>query len=806
MTNDRPSLPDRRQLLAGLAAAPLVAADPLSAQPDPGCSGQPILFSEMGERALGAGVARIQTVGRTVAGRFAASYRLDESQERFSAAGTRLFSAAVASGRAAGDVERALSALEARFRVRTGDGRWFILDESRKLAGHFGAQGDGRADDTEAIQALIDWHVYFAGPTEGGEIHLGPGTFRTTAAIHAPYGGPRRFDRVELVGEGMVAGPGFGGTVILCDHDEAMGINFQGARYGGARELSLQGRLRDHILRNRFGTATPALDDLDEAAWADPALPRTSGSRYAPYAGITIDAYSGTRPSGGYPAVDYPAWLPADEARQYGKTFSSALGFERVRIAGFNTGLACQPCDADGNGDFITLRGCAITHCALGISIGNTQSRNFSLTDCQAAYFHTFVATNRHGRQNGRIQGTWKDVSVSNGIDVMDIGSTAIVGPVQFDTLYAEAIFRLGHVRGGTSAETSMIFTGGSLSFDLQGVGGRGVPIYILGHPGQPGQGPGGRSIQIEFNGTGINRFPSVATLLADGVVLRGASLQSGLSNAATAEPWRRTAFNSLAGGLITARLESRGRAHDIGYSAFDLDNAARRVAVRAREGADQSTRSVAVSHFAPSARAHAAQQMERLVNPQAVTSLDKSQLADVRLAGRMLTFRTAMSAAASEAAGLVPGGILYDLATGFVFWVMTRRGSEGAFEIAAELQNGWRERDGRFAYEAAFDPGRGRLLALAGRYYTPSRPLFIEATAGSPVLRISGADGAVSNALNEIKPGDRLHAAEGELQWLPGDAAVVRAGAGDIVLAAPVRRSVSGRRLDWLRRAPDQG
>jgi hypothetical protein len=138
------------------------------------------------------------------------------------------------------------------------------------------------------------------------------------------------------------------------------------------------------------------------------------------------------------------------------------------------------------------------------------------------------------------------------------------------------------------------------------------------------------------------------------------------------------------------------------------------------------------------------------------------------------------------------------------VFWVMSRRGGEGAYEIAAELQNGWRERGGRFAYETTFDPGRGPLLALAGRYYTPSRPLFIEATAGSPVLRVSGADGAVSNAQDEIRAGDRLHAAEGEPQWLPADTAIARTGPGELVLAAPVRRSVSGRRLDWLRRAPE--
>jgi hypothetical protein len=804
MTPGRSRKPNRRQLIAGIAAVPLAASRAAAAQASTGCAQASVLFAELTQTALDPEATRIETAGRTVAGRFAAAYRLDESQQPFSAAGMRLLAAAVASGRRQAEAEQALGELESRFRARTRDGRWFTLDEPRKLAGHYGAVGDGRADDTAALQALIDWHVYFVDDSEGGETHIGAGTFRTTRPLHAPYGGPRRFDRVQLVGEGMVAGPGMGGTLILCDHDEAMGINFQGARYGGARELSLRGRLYDYILRNRLGGSRPALDDLDEANWADAAAPRTGDSRFAPYAGITVDAYAGAKPAGGYPDVDYPAWLPLSEAAQYGKTFSSALRFERVRIDGFHAGLVNQPCDADGNGDFIALSGCAITRCVYAISIGNTQSRNFSLNDCQGAFFHTFLTTNKHGRRNGRVQGTWKDLSVGNGINLMDVGSTAIVGPMQFDTLYAEGIFRIGHIRGGASGETSMLFSGGALNFDFQGRDGRGVPTYILGNPQAPGHGPGGRSIHLEFNGTAINRFPTVATLITDGVLLGGCTIQSTLGNSATSEPWQRMAFNTLAGGLVTARLEGRGRIHDIGFTAYDLDRPGRRIPARAREGSENSSRAVAVSHYTPSARAAGLHEMERLVNPQATVPLEKGTFIGTRLDGRMLTFTTRVSEAASEAAGLTAGGVLYDLATGMVFWVVERRDGDGAFEIIAELQNGWRHRGGLVEYETPFEPAGGTMIAVAGRCYTPTRPLFADATAGSPVLRVVGADGGMSAAQAEIRAGDRLHAAAVELQWLPGDARIVRTTPGEIVLAEPARRSVTAQRLVWLRRKPE--
>jgi hypothetical protein len=56
-----------------------------------------------------------------------------------------------------------------------------------------------------------------------------------------------------------------------------------------------------------MGTMSPTTYDTNEANWIDPGLSITQDSRYAPYAAITIDAYSGPPPATSYPDVTYPA-------------------------------------------------------------------------------------------------------------------------------------------------------------------------------------------------------------------------------------------------------------------------------------------------------------------------------------------------------------------------------------------------------------------------------------------------------------------------------------------------------------------
>jgi hypothetical protein len=761
------------------------------------------LFDELGQLNAPVPVTRIFTAGRTIAGKFAAAYRLDESQVPMSAGGTALYQAAIASGQGAQAAEAAILALERRIRVQMADGRWFTLDEHRPLAGHFGAIGDGRADDTDALQAMIDWHVYWGEMPSKAEIHFGAGRFRTSRALHAPYGGAETLHHVQLIGEGMSYDSGFAGTTILCGHDTGMGVNFQGARNGGARDLSIRGRLSEHITKMRLGAEIPAIDDLRAENWSDPRLPGTADRRFSPFAGITVDAYSGPRPDRAYPAVAYPAWLPGGTV-QYGRAQSSGLRFQRIGISGFNAGFVNQPSDFDANGDFTALDGCAIQHCVYAISIGNSQSRNFSLDDSQAAYCHTFLTTRRHGRQNGRVQGTWKDFHVSNGIRLFEIHTTSVAGPLHFDTVYAEALYEIGEIGGGTSAETAIIFNGGSLSFQLQASALRGVPLFMLGSSGTPAAGPRGMSVSIQFNGTSFTNFPTVLTLLTDGVVLRGCLVQSTLSSSGTSDRWRRFAFNTLAGGLVTAGLETRGRKHEISYSAFDLGGGNARASITTREGSEASDRAHCLSHYAPSARARSIHSMEILVNPQPVLAMDKAALPDMALVGRRLTFLAPMSGQEAERLGLVPGGIIYDAASGLLFWVATIIGAPGRYKVTAELQNGWRGEVSAGVANAEFDPRSGRFFFVTGRYYTPASPLFFDGSRGGMVLtRVSSAAGEIRAEQEEIRTGDVVVAEADSDQWLESeDAAVTSNHPGAIGVSVRLRGDVARKRLKWLRRS----
>src|SRR5581483_8396986 len=197
------------------------------------------------------------------------------------------------------------------------------------------------------------------------------GGYRISGPIHLGYG--TSYTSVVVEGDGYAyrAERQFDGTAIVCTHSNAPAFNFQGGRGSVLRGLAIAGANVAWITKQRLGANDAALDDTDAAAWIDPALDARAGSRHAPYAAITIDAYAGKRPDVSYPDVAYPAFLGA--AEQYGKRYSSDCLIEDVYIYGFAVGVCNQPCAADGNGDFTALRRVGIDSVQYGISVGNTQ-------------------------------------------------------------------------------------------------------------------------------------------------------------------------------------------------------------------------------------------------------------------------------------------------------------------------------------------------------------------------------------------------------------------------------------------------
>ncbi|MEM0905731.1 MAG: glycosyl hydrolase family 28-related protein [Pseudomonadota bacterium] len=363
-----------------------------------------------------------------------------------------------------------------------------------------GIVADGVTDDTDALQLAIDIAMFsLSSPTR---VLLPAGIIFISRTIHLGYG-DSGFRTVPLVGHGnsygratafaedgiidqedLIAGTSDGatpltnhaGTIIYAGHTDAPAINIQGARGALISDLYVRGPLRSHY-QNMILDA----DAISEDAWLPDGLPASADSRYAPYAGIVIDGYAGPRPSVSYPDVNYPAW---DDGTQYNRKTSSSVRLINVAVEGFVVGLACQPADVDTNGDFLTVRDCRFFYSKYGLSIGNSQSRNVTIADCEFHRCFIAMTNNLNGRQRGRFGGVIHNVSMSNIINVFRIGSLAFAGPMTVTNLYMESSWRLGSIGENSSNETSVIFLSPRFSLGGLHTDEIGVPATLYDGPG----------------------------------------------------------------------------------------------------------------------------------------------------------------------------------------------------------------------------------------------------------------------------------------------------------------------------------
>lgn len=669
----------RRRLLGAAIGGPALLALPRIADAAPVATQRAIdgpadgrwLFTELSRAPVGPDIRRVVTAGRSAVGRFAAAYALDASQEEMTRAGRFVLDRCLARGGDRAAATRAIVELESRIRVRLRDGRWFLIDEPAPLAGHFGAIGDAvyteatgtlsGTDDTAALQALIDWTIYwYEDVARGGTIRIGSGGFRLTRTLHV--GRNDGYFSALLVGDGMGMDHAGAGTRLFADHRAGPAVAMSGIMNGGIQRMNIRGALLHRIIDLALGDVerNRAPDDLDIALWTG------DEPRYAPYAGVAVDPYRGDRPaSGGYDsAPDHPAWL--DGRRDlYGNAIgSSALSFEMVQATGFGVGFVVQPSDSDGNGDFTRFRDCTVTHCGRGWSVGNSQARAVELSACIASNIHTVLATSAHGRRNGAMRGRIDHLSVGAAINLFDFGNAlGIVGPLSFVHLYAEAIYRLGHIGAGTDVDAGLRLEDCNLSFDRTTR--RGTPAYLIGTRDHSGYGRSGNAAPIVFSNCLFNNFGSVLTLYARGVRLTDCVI----ANTDPQDPAARRAVTLMA-ALSLAEGTEPGP-HRYTYLAMP-------------DGGGTSARTL--SGEPPTRR----------------TAIDKAMLTASRLDGADWQFQ------ARGFAG-TPGDALFDLTTGCLFAVRTVAGDRISARLLAPT-------DPADPAPRRFDPanGQARLIQSA--------------------------------------------------------------------------------------------
>jgi len=335
-------------------------------------------------------------------------------------------------------------------------------------------------DMQPAIQAAIDWLLFrsmgFSGNVRG-RLRLPAGKLRIDRTIQLNYG----YDYRTLIfeGEGILRGGegGMTGTCIYANFGDAPAIAVNAGIDVVIKQMAIVGLNASHIGTVLAGPGPYTMDQIEPEAWVDPELPASASSRFAPYAGIAIDPYAGAQPVVHYPDVDFPPEFAGVE-HQYLKNPSGNITIEDVRIDGFVVAVALQPCDYDGNGDFVHLNRVGMWFCTYGLSLGNSQARCTSMLDCTMGWLHTGVTTTVHGRRIGMPQITLTACHWMTGIQIFEVMNLGYgTGPV-LTGCFAEAMYRLGKCNGQSLDAGGVTLRGCEFGFTFWER--YGVPTWIL--------------------------------------------------------------------------------------------------------------------------------------------------------------------------------------------------------------------------------------------------------------------------------------------------------------------------------------
>ncbi len=661
----------------------------------------------------------------------------------------------------------------------------------------FGAVGDNVADDTAAIQAAIDASI-LQGLSHS--VFLPAGKYKTSDTIHLGYG-VSAYSGITFEGEGAMYSPETGnvvggGTAIMPTFSDRPAINVQGGRLTVIKGIGIGGKLANYVITNNLGLVTPGgplVDDTVPGNWNDPALATTQDSRYAPYAGITIDAYSGTRPATSYPNVTYPASLGT--VTQYGKLYSSGVQIKDCYIGGFTAGVVVQPCDADGNGDYTTLSGVFMQRVKWGVSVGNTQSRNVHLDHVQINQCYTSLTNDTHGRQQGKFGGTISDLSLGTTINILHFKQYQ--STVKFLNFYAEALWRIGTITPNTSQESPLAFESSQFQFSGQNTT-RGVPASVLDNGG------GSQLSDLPFKSCVFGSFPSVASFFISGAFFDDCSFWP---QRTSPQEYERFAHNATAGGLATWNL-ANPRIGRLKYLPYDHSTGLVAATGNIITGPTQlaSTRNTCANFYVDRLMPLSDPTAPPAIMPGVVQIISKSGLTSPTLTNKTLTFSFATRPDGTfQEQGPLPGDVMVDDQNGTTFFVRSRSG----LAVTAEMQNNYKSTDNGATFTPVIPLSltTGNYYVGNSRVYRPQYYLKADVSTTSATLTNVGRDDGFSAWFNaDVAVGDSVWARQTSDKWVSQTNSIITARdqtVPSITLTGNPLKAVTGKWLDLFIRAP---
>lgn len=680
------------------------------------------------------------------------------------------------------------------FDGRSFDVRWFGAKTTLTPA----SSGALITANTAAIQACIDAAI----AVKAGRVLAPSGRYVINSTLH--MGLETGFSTVVMEGDGyrysaydddIISGCG---TAFVAIHTDSPAINIQGGRgsavLGVATLGALEGWVDDHDLGQQTGAI--GIDDTLPASWVDTTHAASGDTRYAPYAGITIDGWSGTAPATAYPTT----------FREYGGSFSSDVLIDNCYISGFNTAIANQPCDADGNGDFTLVRRTFWARCKWGLSVGNSQSRQLGVQDCKSAFVYCNFTNKVHGKQIGKFSGTIDNFSYGACIMLHDFNSSSNFGPLKYVSCYGETIWRIGDISASSADETAVEYDHCQFAFNAQ-VEARGIPATVLG--GASNQ------ISINFRGCSFTSYPSVLVFDQIGVTFDSCqNFPSSRNSSPISKAYLATFHNATCGGLIFKNLRT-DECNRITFKPVVISTLNLTTTTSAHQRTRAFDRTTCTPAWIPSMCAKSDSTASRVdiikgayslaLNGSAFDSVDLLQDATER--GKLtLVFNPGfLDDWVSEMNGIAVGDCIYHDTTGMTFAIRSRSG----LTVIAEAQNNYKLSGGVYTTStAAFNNTDGNFYFLNCRIYTPDHPAIVTLTSGSDVLTAAGSDvGTATNLMPDMAVGDRILTETILDHWVSPAVSKILAideTAKTITLDGLATRTVARKRITCVVRAPE--